>query len=107
MASTDKKTAQKQLNLRMREIINNAYAFVRSREYTKQVANISYEQLLDDAIDAIEGTPGKKPLRPRALERIQKLKAEIVDAVTQVKAKPPTDWALSEDPQENVNTPES
>lgn len=104
----DPKTSQKKLNLAMREIINNAYAFVRSREYTKQLANVTYEQLLDEAIDRIEGTPGKVPLRPRSLERIKKLKTEIVQAVKTVKAKPPTDWALSEDPkekEENVNTP--
>lgn len=103
----DPKTTQKKLNLAMREILNNAYAFVRSREYTKQMANVTYEQLLDAAIDRIEGTPGKAPLRPRALERIKKLKTEIEQAVKTVKAKPPTDWSLAEDPQEqdeNVNT---
>jgi hypothetical protein len=103
------KESQKKLNLAMREIINNAYSFVRSREYTKQMANVTYEQLVDEAIDKIEGTPGKTTIRPRALERLKKIKEEIVQAVTTVKAKPPADWALSDDPQEqedNVNTSE-
>jgi len=105
----DPKETQKKLNLAMREIINNAYSFVRSREYTKQLANVSYEQLLDEAIEAIEGTPGKVPLRPKALERVKKIKEEITKAVDTVKARPPNEWVLSEDIQEkedNVNTSE-
>jgi hypothetical protein len=103
---TDAKSEQTKLNLRMREIVNNAYSFVRGREYTKQMSNVTFEQLLDEAIDRIEGTPGKVPLRATNLDRVKKIKNDITSAVDTIKAKPPSSWVLTEDTEENVNTPE-
>lgn len=102
---TDAKTAQKKLNLAMRDIIGEAYAFVRGREFTKQMANVTYEQLIDEAIDHIEGTPGKVPLRPTLLDRISKIKTKIEGAVNTVKSKSINYWAL-DNQDSNVNTDE-
>lgn len=104
--ATDAKTAQKKLNLAMRDIIGSAYGFVRGREYTKQMANVTYEQLIDEAIDHIEGTPGKATLRPTLLARIAKIKSEIEGAVKTVKSKSVNYWAL-DNQDSNVNTDET
>ena len=71
------KNKQTQLNLQMREILGSAYSFVRSREYTKSVANLTYEELLDAAIERIEGTQGRTSNRPTLLDRIASFKQEI------------------------------
>jgi len=92
-------TAQTQLNLQMREILGNAYLFVRSREYTKTIANLTYEELLDAAIGRIEGTQGRTEIRPTLLERIAKIKNEIVSAVKTVKSKPPNEWVIASEDQ--------
>jgi len=95
----DQSTAKKQakLNLQMREIIGNSYAFVRSRQYTETVANITYEELLDAAIDRIEGVKGRSEVRGTKLDRVEKIRAEIAQAVDTVKALPPSSWQLQND----------
>jgi hypothetical protein len=94
MAKQTKAKKQAKLNLQMREIIGSAYSFVRGRQYTETVANITYEELLDSAIDKIEGTKGRSEVRGTKLDRIEKIKAEIAQAVDTVKAQPPNQWQL-------------
>lgn len=91
------KTKQGKLSLQMREILSNAYAFVRGRQYTEQMANVTYEELLDAAIDRIEGTKGRTEVRPTLLERVQKIKQEVTTAVDTVKKKPPSYWTIEND----------
>lgn len=101
MAETvDKK--QTKLTMQMREILGNAYAFVRSRQYTETVANLTYEELLDAAIDRIEGTKGSGSKRATLLDRVKKLKAEVGQAVTTVKKQPPSYWRLKSDERVNA-----
>lgn len=88
---------QTKLNLKMREILGDAYGFVRGREYTRQIANTTYEQLLDRAIHAIEGTKGQNEVRATKIERIAKIKTEVANAVATVKKRPPESWAIESD----------
>lgn len=108
MATT--KSKQNKLNLQMREILGNAYAFVRGREYTKSVSNITYEQLLDAAIGRIEGTEGRSDVRGTILDRVKKIKEEVGQAVDTVKKRPPHEWVIESDDQSSkedaVNTEE-
>ena len=91
---------QTQLNLQMREILGNAYGFIRGREYTKSIANVTFEQLLDAAIERI-GTPNQSSgIRASALERIAKIQNEIATAVTTVKSKPPSSWVIASQSQD-------
>lgn len=110
MAANSKVLKQKKLNLQMREIISRAYAFVRGREYTETIANITYEELLDRAIDRIEGTKGRSEVRDTRLDRVKRIKAEIEQAVDTVKKQPPSAWALDNDdrvdPKDAMNTKE-
>lgn len=88
---------QAQLSLKMREILGNAYAFVRGAQYTQTIANITYEELLDRAIGRIEGTKGQSEVRTTRLARVRKIKEEIGKAVTTVKSKPPSFWKIEND----------
>jgi len=90
-------TQQTKLKLKMREILNDAYSFVRGRQYTESIANITYEELLDKAIDRIEGTQGRSDVRSTLLDRVKKIKSEIGNAVETVKKKPPSYWTISSD----------
>lgn len=91
---------QNKLNLQMREILGNAYGFVRSREYTKSIANLTYEELLDAAIERIEGTQGRTGIRATLLEQIAKIQNEVKTAVQTVKSKPPNEWVIASQDQE-------
>jgi hypothetical protein len=101
---------QTKLKIQMREILGNAYSFVRGRQYTKTIASLTYEELLDKAIDRIEGTDGRSDVRSTILDRVKKIKEETAQAVTTVKKQPPDYWGLSSDdrttPAEVQNTPE-
>ena len=104
------KERQKRLNLQLRETLANAYTFIRSRQYTESVANITYEELLDQAVGRIEGTEGRNEVRSTKLERVQKIKSEISQAVATVKSRPPQEWAIEGDEnvaeEDRANTPE-
>lgn len=52
--ATSTQSKQQRLSIQMREILGDAYGFVRGAQYNKTAANITYEQLLDDAINRIE-----------------------------------------------------
>lgn len=96
MASSTK-TKQGKLSMQMREILAEAYAFVRGRQYMETAANLTYEELLDEAINRIEGTKGRKEIRSTLLERVQKIKQDISTAVDTVKSKPPYYWTIEND----------
>jgi hypothetical protein len=98
------------LKMKMREILGGAYSFVRGRQYNETIANLTYEELLDKAIDRIEGTDGRSDVRATILDRVKKIKEEISSAVDTVKKQPPSYWGLSSDdrvqPAESQNTEE-
>ena len=100
-SSKSKVSKQTKLNLKMREMLANAYGFVRGRQYTDSIANITYEELLDKAIGRIEGTKGRSEVRATKLDRIKKIKNEIAQAVTTVKSKPPSAWKIENDDRIN------
>lgn len=104
-----KLTEQGQLKLQMRKMLGEAYAFVRGREYTKSIANITIEELMEEAIDRIKGTSGRTGLRETLLERIKRIQSEVATAVTTVKKKPASDWSISDadfSKDDLANTPE-
>lgn len=109
MADTANKQ-QTKLKMQMREILGNAYSFVRGRQYTKTISNITYEELIDAAIDRIEGTQGVTNVRSTIKDRVKKIKEEIVQAVDTVKKQPPSYWQIESDdrvePADAQNTEE-
>ena len=109
-SNKSKVSKQTKLNLKMRELLANAYGFVRGRQYTDSIANITYEELIDKAIGRIEGTKGRSEVRATKLDRIKKIKNEVAQAVKTVKAKPPSAWKIENDDrvesQDKQNTKE-
>ena len=116
MATSTSVSAQQQdqnaaMNQNMRQILNDAYAFVRGCDYNQTVANLTYEELLDAAIDRIEGTSASTGnVRSTKLQRIAKIKSDISSAVDTIRSKPPSAWVMNNSdavqPDDNVNTPE-
>lgn len=51
------------MNLNMRRIINDAYAFVRGNDFNKYVSHLTYEELLSLAIDRIDGSQSGSAVR--------------------------------------------
>ena len=98
------------MNQNMRQILNDAYAFVRGCDYNQTVANLTYEELLDAAIDRIEGTANSGNVRSTKLDRITKIKNDLVSAVETIKSKPASAWVANNadavQPDDSVNTPE-
>lgn len=98
------------LNTEMRRVISDAYAFVRGNDWNKYASNLTYEELLAQAIDRIDGSQKMGNTRATRLDRIAKIKSSIADAVNTVKAKPAGAWGYETyDPTEtdtSANTPE-
>lgn len=94
----------------IREVINDAYTFVRGCYYVRTVANTTYEELVDAAIERIKGTNGRSAIRPTKLQRIAELKEKISKQVDLAKTIPPQDFVLTEgeqiDESEKANTAE-
>lgn len=88
---------QTKQNLKLREILGGAYGFVRGRQFTDSIANLTYEELLVRAVDRIEGTQGRSEVRATRLDRVKKIKNEIAQAVSTVKSKPPSAWKIESD----------
>jgi hypothetical protein len=88
---------QKEQILAMRQYIADAYSFVRGAQFTKSSANVTFEQLIDEALDKIEGTNNVSSARPCKLDRIKAIKENLSSAVEQVKAAPPEAWVWNTD----------
>ena len=116
MATSTSVSAQQQdqnaaMNQNMRQIVNDAYAFVRGCDYNQTIANLTYEELLDAAIDRIEGTSTSTGnARSTKLQRIAQIKSNISTSVDTIKSKPPSAWVANNadvvQPDDSINTPE-
>ena len=88
---------QKAQIAQVRDYISDAYAFVRGSQYTKTAANITYEQLLDAAIEKIEGAVGAFTGRPNKLTRIQVIQTNLTTALKALRETSPEDWDWGSD----------
>ncbi len=86
--------------VKMREILSDAYSFVLGQEYTKTAATVSVEQLMDEGIHRLTGTTSRKSDRPSRLDRIKSIKSQITAAVKEAKAKELSDWVFEGAPTE-------
>jgi hypothetical protein len=103
--------AKTSMNLDMRRIINDAYAFVRGNDFNKYVSHLTYEELLSLAIDRIDGSQSGSAVRAPRIARIAQIKSSIATAVNSVMSKPTSAWVIQGDggdvqPEDAVNTPE-
>ncbi len=100
----DDKNEEEQLqqyHMRQRQALNNAYAALEGQKTSQSFAAFTFEEAVDQQIELIEGSGTQ--LRPNELERVEKLKTELVSAVAQLKEVPPEQF-LEPDADEDVNT---
>lgn len=90
-----------ELQMRLRRSVGNAYAFVLADQNTQTIASFTLEDALDLQIESIEG--GGTQLRPNKLDRLERIKQEIVTAVEQIKELPP-EYFQDPDETKDVNT---
>ena len=104
-------TQQKSLIASVRDSISDAYGFVRGAQYTKQVSQTTYEQMIDAAIAKIRGTTGVVTTRPCKLDRIEAVRNSLVAAVKAVQDTPVSSWVWGTDQdvtdKDKANTPET
>lgn len=100
MAGSEKK--EQELALELRRSLENAYAFVEGQKGVASFAALTFEDLLDQQIEKIEGKAS--PLRPNQLDRIKKIEQDVLAAVAKVKSLPPEFFSVP-DEEKDVNTP--
>jgi len=90
------------LALKYRVVLSNAYGFVAGQQTTQTFSTITFEELAAQQIDRLtgKGSPG----RPNALQRVQKIQADLQSMAAQIKATDPSAF-LPPDQSSDVNTP--
>lgn len=94
--------AQQQQNQELRTALNDAYAAVQGAAGVQTFAAYTFENALQDQINLIT-LPGTDS-RPNEIDGIQTILSNLLQAVTKIKAMPPSAFA---EPSEtsDVNTP--
>lgn len=100
------KVQKTKLNLQIREILGNAYAFVLGEKFTNSMSTVNLETLMQEQINQIEGTDGKTEIRLNKRDALDKILNGISDVVASVKKLPPSYFSLNSEDREdgNVNT---
>lgn len=100
MSKAEEDAAQ-QRNLDIRVALNDAYAAVKGQETTLTFATITFEELLDQQIERLEGKT--LSFRPNELERVAQTEQKGLTAIAQIRGMP-TSEAVPPDPDKDVNT---
>ena len=100
MAQDDAK--QQAQNLQLRTALSDAYASVQGAKAVQSYSALTFEDLCNQQIQRISGPDTSS--RPNALNRVQQVLNNVVQAVAQIKSLPDTAFnAPNED--NDVNTP--
>ena len=100
---TDKK--EQEQNLELRKAIAGAYAFIEGQKSVQSFAALTFEDLVDQQIERIEGKG--TALRPNVLDRVTAIENNVKNAVDKIKKLPSNAFAKP-DSKNDVNTsPES
>lgn len=89
-------------NDELRRVINQSLGAVLGRQTTESFFALTYEELVDAQIERISGKG--TDVRPNELERVAKVKSDLLSVVDKIRALPPESFLLS-DPTRDVNTP--
>jgi hypothetical protein len=105
MAKTGEKKAKDQkgqdMALEMRRIVSNAYGFVQGQAATQAFSALTFEDLMDQQIETIEGDPRNG--RPNQLDRIKKTASELRETANKIKAVDPKEFD-DHDEEQDTNT---
>lgn len=85
-----------------RELLSNAYAFVEGQKLIQTTSALTPEDLYDRFIERISGKDTQS--RPNVLNRIEKLKNDMIASIEKIKAINPEDFRQP-DAGQDVNTP--
>lgn len=98
----DNGVAQQEQNLELRRALSDAYSFVEGQKLVQSFAAVTFEELLDQQIERIEGASTVQ--KPNEIDRITRVEQDVISAVAKIKKMP--DDAFNKSPGENgVNTP--
>lgn len=90
------------LALKLREVISNAYGFVRGSETVSSFSAITFEDLAQQQLDRLTGKG--TATRPNLLARTQRIEADLVAIADRIKQTPPEAF-LPPSSDTDVNTP--
>lgn len=85
-----------------RRIVAEAVGELKSEELRNSFAALSLEELIDDAIKQLDDT-GDDPTNPTRLQRIRKIRDDLVNNIEAMKETPPEVFRAP-DPDVDVNT---
>lgn len=71
----------------MRRALDDAYGALEGQKATQAFLSFSFEEAMDNQIDRISGTSTR--LRPNELDRVARIKSQLVEAVAAIKQVPP------------------
>jgi hypothetical protein len=91
--------AQQDDVLRIRRSFSDAYAAIMGTQTAKDFSAYTFEEALDQQLERIEGKSTK--IRPNLLDRVNKIKTELLKAVEDTKAQPPENFREPE--EDDVN----
>lgn len=84
-----------------RETLQNAYAFIEGQKVTQSFSALTPEECFDRFIERVSGAGTQA--RPNVLDRIARIKSEVLATIEKVKATPPD--AFRDATANDVNTP--
>lgn len=102
MADDPKPPTQEEQADEFRETLQNAYSFVEGQKVAQSFSALTPEDCLDRFIERVEG-PGTLT-RPNVIDRITRVKSEVLATIEKVKAMPPEAFRKP-DPNTDTNTP--
>jgi hypothetical protein len=100
-SDVEQEAKQQDEAIRLRRQISNGYAALLGTQTAKDFSRYTFEEALGQQIERIEGA--STALRPNLLDRVERIKNELVSAVTQIKQMPPESFREPE--EDDVNKP--
>ena len=97
--------AEQQSNVDIRVALSDAYSAVQSDAGTQSFSTYTFEDALQDQIDAISGTTNNQN-RPNLMDEVTAIVTNLTQAISAMATLPPTFFAMA-DPDLDVNTPAS
>jgi len=91
----DQQAEQQDEALRLRRQFSEAYAALLGTQTARDFSRYTFEEALDQQIERIEGAGTS--LRPNLLDRIEKIKQNVISAVRQTKEMPPESFREPEE----------
>lgn len=86
----------------LRQVLSNAVGSVQGQQVANSFFAVTYEELADQQIERISGK--STTTRPNELERVAKIKQDVLALVAQVRNIPPENF-LDSNEATDVNTP--